>query len=243
MSTSDAPVPRMGEAGRLAGIFWEPKPVFQDLAAKPRFWVPLILLTLLSTIYIAAFAQRVGLESMIRRQMETNSRVQEMSPEQQEQAIEMGLKIAAPMTYASAVLAIAISCLVVAAILLACFNFLGGAEVKFKTAFSITCYSFLPSGLASVLALVVMFLKDPADFDLQNPLPVHLGAFLGQDTAAWLKALASHANLFTIWMVLLMALGFSVAGRRVSYSKALILIILPWSVAILCHVAYAAVFG
>jgi hypothetical protein len=244
MSAPDAAEPRMSEAGRLSGIFWEPKPVFQDLAAKPRFWVPLILLTLVSLVYVVAFTSRVGYENMIRRQMETNSRVQELSAEQQEQAIEMGLKFAVPMGYASAALGMGIGSLLIAAILLACFNFLGGAELKFKQAFSITCYSFLPSGLASILALVVMYLKDPADFDIQNPLPVHLGAFFSQqDTAAWLRTLATNVNLFTIWTILLLALGFSVAAKRVSFTKALVLILLPWSVVVVGQVAYAALMG
>ena len=86
MNASGVPESQMGEAGRLVGIFWEPKPVFQDLAERPRFWVPLILLTLISTVFIIAFSNRVGYESVIRRQMESNTRVQEMSAEQQEQA-------------------------------------------------------------------------------------------------------------------------------------------------------------
>ncbi len=244
MSDSDSQAARMSELGRLAGVFWEPKPVFQDLAERPRFWVPLLILTILGTVYIAAFANWVGFETLIRRQLESNERIQQMPADQQERAIEMSLRVAAPMSYVSAVAGMAIASLVVAAILLACFNFLGGAGIRFKQAFSITCYSFLPSGLASILALIVMFLKDPADFDLQNPLPLNLGAFLSQqDTAAWLRALASTVNLFTIWTILLLALGFSVAGRRVSYSKALVLVVLPWLVFVLIRVAYAAAFG
>ncbi len=244
MSESDNQEARMSEAGRLIGVFWEPKPVFQNLAAKPRFWVPLLILTILGTVYIAAFANRVGFASLIRRQLESNERIQQMPADQQERAIEMSLRVAAPMSYASAAVGMAVASLVVAAILLGCFNFLGGAGIKFKQAFSITCYSFLPSGLSSILALIVMFLKDPADFDLQNPLPLNLSAFMSQqDTAAWLRALASSVNLFTIWTILLLALGFSVAGRRVSYSKALVLVVLPWLVFVLIRVAYAAAFG
>jgi Na+/phosphate symporter len=55
--------------------------------------------------------------------------------------------------------------------------------------------------------------------------------------------LASSINLFTIWTILLLALGFSVAGRRVSYGKALILVVLPWLLYVLVRVAYAAAFG
>ena len=82
---------------------------------------------------------------------------------------------------------VTISTLLIAAIMLGSLNLLGGAGLKFREAFSVTSYSFLPSAISSVLALVVMLLKNPEDFDLQNPLPANLGAFLStQTTPKWL---------------------------------------------------------
>ena len=69
MTEQTLPQNEMSEAGRLAGIFWEPKPVFESLDARPRFWVPLILTSVLAVLYIAAFSRVVGWESMLRRQL------------------------------------------------------------------------------------------------------------------------------------------------------------------------------
>jgi hypothetical protein len=90
---------------------------------------------------------------------------------------------------------------------------------------------------------VVMFLKDPAEFNLQNALPVHLGAFLNpQTTAKWLYALASSFNLFTIWVMLLMALGFSIASKKLTFGKSLTLVALPWAVMVLLRCAVSGMF-
>jgi hypothetical protein len=234
----------MSEAGRLAGIFWEPKPVFQSLVARPRFWAPLILLSLLSVLYMVAFSRVVGWESMMRRQLESNPRIEQLTPQQKDQALQQAVKFGVPMGYAGAVLGSIVMSLVIAAVMLGCFNLLGGGGLKYRQAFSITIYSLLPSALATILAMVVMFLKDPADFDLQSPLPLNLGAFLNpQTTAKWLHALATSFDLFGFWVMLLMALGFSVAVKRMTYGKALMLVLLPWALMVLLRCGWVAALG
>src|SRR6516162_2911201 len=84
----------MGEASRLTGVFFEPSKTFEDIAARPGFWVPLILIIVVAIAYLALFAQHVGWERMIRHQFEISSRAQQMTPDQREQAISMQLRFA-----------------------------------------------------------------------------------------------------------------------------------------------------
>jgi hypothetical protein len=229
----------MGEVGRLTGIIWDPKPVFEDLAARPRWWAPIILLTVFSIIFLTAFDRRVGMDTFARQQMEkqfqTNPQMAQMNDEQREQGIRFGMAIAKYMMYFGGVLGIAFSVLLTAAIMLGLMNWLGGAGLKFKQAFSVTSYSFVPTAISTVLTMVVMFLKNPEDFDMQHPLPANLGAFLStQTTPKWLYGLASSIDLFAIWVMLLMALGFSVAaGRKMSFAKSLTLVLIPWALYVL----------
>ncbi len=234
----------MSEMARLVGVVWEPKPVFEDLAERPRFWVPLILLTVLSMAFLLVFGQRVGFESTTRRQLESNSRIQQMPAEQREAVIAQSLSITSKTAYIGGTVGVALSSLVIAAVLLGMFNLLGGVRLKFRQAFSITCYSFIPSVFSTIGMFIVMLLKDPADFDLKNPLPVHLGAFLDpQTTAKWLYAFASSFNVFTIWIMLLLALGFSVAAKKMRFGKALTLVVIPWAVMVLLGCAFAGITG
>ena len=238
----------MGEIGRLTGVIWEPKPVFEDLAARPRWWAPSILLTILSIVFVTAFSRRVGIDAFMRQQMDkqfqTNPQMAQMSAEQRERLMSVSATYAKYSMFGGAVVGIAVSTLLVAAIMLGSLNLLGGAGLKFREAFSVTSYSFLPSAISTVLTLVVMLLKNPEDFDLQRPLPANLGAFLStQTTPKWLIAFASSFDLFTIWVMLLMALGFSVVAKKMSFGKSLTLVLIPWALYVLIKVGLAGITG
>src|SRR6266568_6802925 len=96
----------MGEASRLAGVFFEPSKTFADIAARPSFLVPLILSIVFGIAYMSIFSQRVGWERMIRHQQETSSRAAQLTPEQRETQIRMALKFAPVGGYAGIVLGV-----------------------------------------------------------------------------------------------------------------------------------------
>ena len=115
---------------------------------------------------------------MARQQIETNSRTANMPVEQREQAIAQSVKFTPYFVYGAAVLGTPISILIVGSVLMVFFNTIFGAGVPFRKAFAVTAYAFLPGLVVVALAILVMYLKSPEDFDLQNPLAFNLGAFL-----------------------------------------------------------------
>jgi len=50
----------------MSGVFFEPAKTFADVAERPGFWVPLILILVFSLGYMVLFGQHVGWERMIR---------------------------------------------------------------------------------------------------------------------------------------------------------------------------------
>jgi hypothetical protein len=76
--------------------------------------------------------------------------------------------------------------------------------------------------------MVVLFLKDPEEFNLQNPLMFNVGAFLSPETPAALRAVGSSIDLFSLWIMVLLAIGVSAAARKISFGKALAGIGVPW---------------
>src|SRR5437016_8130713 len=82
----------MSEISRVTGVFFEPAKTFEDVAARPRFWVPLILVIVFGTVYMALFSQHVGWERMLRHQFEMSSRTAQMPPDQRENVLQMQLK-------------------------------------------------------------------------------------------------------------------------------------------------------
>ena len=234
----------MSELGRLTGIFWEPKPVYQDLAERPRWWVPLILLTCLSLVMVFAISQWIGWDTVLEQQLEANQRFQQLPAEQQQAIMQQQGGFVGIAAYFGAGLGTAAIMLIVAGVMLMVFRMAGGSNISYKQAFSVTAYSFMPTALSVIMTIVVMKFVHPSDFNIQNPLPLNAGWLVNtQESPAWLNTLASSLDLFTIWIMLLLALGFSVASKKLSYSKCLSLIGLIWVISVVLKTGWAAVFG
>lgn len=235
----------MSEAGRIAGVFWEPKPVFEDLAARPRWWVPMILVVVFGLVYVAAFSQVVGWRTFMENEIANNSRLQELPAEQRQAIIEQQSKIAGVMGYAGAAVGGVVTLLLVAGVLLFGFKLAAGAvDLTFRQSLAIVCYGWLPFVLYQILALIALFYTNPADFDLRNPLPFNIGWFLDPSSAsAGLVSAASSVDLFSFWVMALLALGFSVAVKKASYGKAFSIVLGAWFVWVLLKAGGAALTG
>ncbi|MFQ5777394.1 MAG: Yip1 family protein [Terriglobia bacterium] len=238
-----APKP-MSEIDRLIGVLFDPKPAFADVAARPRWWVPLILLGVLALGFTYAYTQRVGWERFMRQQLESSPQVQQMSAEQREQMIQQQTRFAPVVGYVFGVLGWPFITLVSAGAFLLVFNVMLGTRLSFRAIYGVTCYGMLPHFLAGVLAVVVMFLKDPADFDLENPLATNIGAFLDPNTVPrWLISLGSSIDVFTIWSLVLLATGLSVAARKLAWSKAFTWVVAVWGFWLVVKTGWVWIFS
>lgn len=241
----EPPTGKMGEISRIAGVIFEPGKTYEDIARRPTWFVPLALVIVVSCVYMALFTQHVGWERFMRQQIETSSRTQQMSPEQKEQAIAVQTKLGPVFGYGGSILGPPIVDLVVAGILLGIVAGIMSAPVKFKQVFAVMCFSSIPNVIAAILAIVVMFLKNPNDFDLQNPTMFNIGAFLDPDkTSKFLYSLAGAFDLFSFWTIILIAIGLRAAAgkRQLSFGGALFSVLLPWSIFILGRAALRSLF-
>src|SRR5437762_12587524 len=59
-SAPSAPSKELSEFARLSGIIWEPSATFRDIAARPRWWPPLVVVIALSLVFSSIFTQRGG---------------------------------------------------------------------------------------------------------------------------------------------------------------------------------------
>src|SRR5207245_10755256 len=92
-STHSAPYTELSEFARLAGILWEPGATYRDIAARPRWWPPLVIVIALSLVFSYTFTQRGGWEHFFRQQMESNSRMQNLPADQREQTMAIQVKV------------------------------------------------------------------------------------------------------------------------------------------------------
>ncbi len=202
----------------------------------------MIILAIAGVVTISAFTRHVGWDKTIRTSMERNARMDQMPPEQREALVQTTIKVTGFIAYA-APLFTGVSMVVVAAVFIFLFNNMLGASIRFSAMMGIVSYSFLPSLISGVLTMIVMFTKDPDDFDIQHPLVFNIGSWLPDGTPQWAIALGSAFDLFSFWMIALMAIGVHAAARKIGVTKAFITIMIPWAIIVIARVMYAAVSG
>ncbi len=234
---------RMGELGRITGVFWSPKAVFENLAARPRFWAPLILVSLLALAVTHTFSRQVGWASYLEEKMAENRRIQELPAETRRQIVEQQTKFVGVMAYAGALAGSAVVLLLIAGVLRFVFRIAGGPGASFRQAFSVTCYAWLPFALYQILSLVAL-LANPRDFNIENPLPFNVGWFVGRgDAPAWLVGMTSSMDVFSFWVMALLALGFSAAAKRLRWGKAFGVVFGCWLAMVALKTGWTAMFG
>jgi hypothetical protein len=241
---SDHAAPPLGEVGRITDVFIDPKKAFADIAARPSWIVPVVLLIVIGLAFTYTYSTRIGWDRYVHQIVDNSAKVQNMEPAQREQAIELQRKIVPYTFWAGSVLGPPIMILIAAAVLLLMCK-MAGMPLKFNQMFAIVSYAMLTGLVAGILMIVVMFLKNPDDFNLLNPLAFNLGAFLEPPpaTGKFIYGLAKSFDLFTFWTIALEAVGISVAAPKISFSKALMLVLTPWLVWTLVSSGLAGLFS
>lgn len=235
----------MGQFDRLTGALFDPKPAFADIGARPGgWWLPLVLLIVLTAGYTILYGERVGWERFMREQLAESPQAEQLSAEQREQAIRQQVKIVTYLAPVQSVLVWPVLALILGGVFLFVFNVLLGTDLRFRQCFALTCYSLLPFTVNTVVAIVLMFLKDPADFDIQNPVASNLGAFLDPNTVpAWLVSVGGSIDAFSIWVLLLLATAFSAGARKLTWGKALTWVVAAWVVWLVVKGAWAWIWS
>jgi len=233
----------MSEVSRLIGVFFEPGKTFADVAERPRWFVPLLISILFSVGYLYAFSSHIGWDSYIHRAMDNNPNIQRLSADQQQQAFNRAEQIAGVGSTVSVIVALPLAIVLWGGIALGIVKGLLGVPIRFKQVFAALCYAGIVRTIYAVLSTIVMFLtKDPENFDVQNGFFSNPGAMMDPQTSSkFLYVIASSLDVFTIWVILLAALGIKAAGgKRLSYGGALFAVALPGVVWVLIRASLTA---
>jgi hypothetical protein len=247
-STPSTPTPEapaeMNSIARVFGALFNPRPTFESIARRPTWLLPIILGCIIFIAIVAVFGHRGGWESLMEKQNANSSRVQSMSPEAREQLLETQVKYAPIVGYAEGVIIPFVSALAVAGVLLGAFTATGATKTDFKTSLGIVAYAGLPWTIQGLLGILVLFLKDPSTVDLQNLVASNPGAALSSDAPKWLAALLSSIDIFAIWNMVLIGIGFSATNpKKLSFGKAFGTAVALWSFYVILKVALTAAFA
>src|SRR5712671_6259424 len=157
MSTSPVIAPEAPQApgpinhfARIIGVFFSPKATFEDIAKRPSWILPAVLMTVLGIVVGFVMNQKVDWRDVASKRIEESPRAANLSAEQKEQQIAMSAKVSPPVAYAFGAMGPILGVLVVAGVMLLAFNVIGGANANFRVAMGIVSHAFVVSVLGSL---------------------------------------------------------------------------------------------
>ena len=218
MSTPAMPVesaPALNEGQRLLYTFTAPSQTMQDLRRNAGWWVPWLILSIVSIAFSFTLEKRIGWEQIVENQIQKNpkavEKMEKMPADQREKIVALQVNISKGFSYGAPVSLLIFAC-IVAGVLLGLFNFGFGAKLRFAELLAVTFYSWLIGLVNSILMIIVVWFVPPDQFDIQNPVATNLGYFVPA-TSAFLKGLLSAFDIITLWQIAVMAIGISMLSK------------------------------
>jgi hypothetical protein len=247
MSTTPVIAPQapgpINHIARLIGVFFSPKATFEDIAKRPSWILPVVLMTVLGAGVAFVMNQKVDWRDVASKRIEESPRAANLTPEQKEQQLAMSAKISPPIAYVFGIAWPILQALIVGGVVLLAYNLIGGAGARFSTSLGITAHAYFPWILYSLLFILILYLKAPGTVDLENPIATNLGSFLPESTPKAFMSLAKSIDIFTVWTLLLISIGFTAVNPKKLKGKALSMVISVWAVYVAIKVGLAWIFS
>ncbi len=222
-----------GFLSNLIGLYFGPKEAFLEIVKRPSFWLPLALFMATQVGFTAVWLQKVDMIEFMRSQAEASGQAFQAPPPQAMGFVKF-------FFWAPAILFGPIFMLASGGLYLFIFRFFLASEMTFKQSLSIVAHTFAATALVTTpLMLVVFALKGDWNVAPQELLQANPTVFFEkEDLAKPLWALLSSLDLFSFWVLFLLAVGFGVASKRATGS-ALWGAAAPWLLYVVGKVAFA----
>lgn len=232
--------PRGNPLQSIWGVLLAPEKTFRALAARPA-WLPAMLLLVATALGLSlVVTPRLDMKQVMREAIEEKGA--DISEAQLARQAEMADKFKWIGTASQVVLQPAVY-LLMAGVFLVLFRLLG-SEIDFRRSLSVSVHGMMPFFVATLLTIPVVLSRASLTLkDVQSARYLHsnLAAFAPDSTGKPMMALLASADLFSIWTIVLLGIGFRVVGG-VSKAAAFGAVIALWAVVVAGKVALAALF-
>jgi hypothetical protein len=238
---------------RLVGVLFSPGETFEDINRKPT-WIAALIIAIVTAVALSLFYDwrvKPDYSQIVRQQMKARAEKTggQMPPEE---AVQQAVKISSVVNWVSAFIGPVIGVFFMAGVFALGLMFLQ-AKTTFKKILSVVCWTSCGVGLVgAVVVAASVFIKDPASlkdvpwYYASRYAATNLAAALSSDASDVMKAIAGAVDVFTIWRLFLLVLGFTaVAGsRKITRGKVGGMVVGLWLVGVLIGVGFAAMgFG
>jgi len=244
---------RLGPIQRLIGTLFSPGETFEDINRKPT-WIAPLLIAVVATVSFSLFYDwkvKPDYLNITRQQMKARAQKTggEMPPED---IVQKAASVSSVVNWAAAILVPVVAVFFIAGVF-ALGLMLLQAKTTFKKILSVVGWTTCSVGLvsavvmtASVLVRDVESLKDVPWYYASRYTATNLAAALSSDASDVVKAVAGAVDVFSIWRLFLLTIGFTaIAGsRKIIRGKIGALVVGLWLVGVLVGVGFAAIgFG
>lgn len=231
---------------RIARVLWAPTETFRKIGERPTWGVALVVMLALGGIVGYLAVQRIDPGDQ-RDQMRETLEERGLRGAELEQALDQGMRVneaIAPWTPIFPVVFGTLAYLLVALLFWVALRLAGG-ELGFPHSFSVTLHGFVPQALGALVAIPVILGQetlDPEAVQRGSFLASNLGFLAPEDASPVVTTLLSSVDLFALWSVFLLALGYSVVAR-VSKGVAAGIVVGAWLLWVAIKVGLAVVFS
>ncbi len=213
---------------RLGGVYTSPGETFREIGRSPQVLIPIIALVIIGLLGGYYLSQKIDLGAMQAEQLERMVANGTITQEQMQQQMNMVSKLGGIQLIIGSPISSLLMVLIIAAIF-KLISSIVGAENRFKALFTVTVYTMIAVSIVqSLLLVVVLSFKSPADLagtDIRTIIASNLGALasslLGDDALPkYLMRLLGWVDVFAIWIIALLSIGYSAVSRKLKTSTA-----------------------
>jgi len=229
-----APEAKPNPFAMMFGALFSPAETFSSAARRPVWLVPMIVYVLLSIAGTVLVMPKIDFESVVRAQMEKSG--QEIDDKQ----LEMIISIQKPVIYASAVVAIPIAILIVGAVHMGGFRAFGGGGT-FAQYLSVTTLAWMPLLVQSLIGQAVIMTRSSISIEqIQTAVVSNLGFLTSPLDNPARFALLSSIDLFSIWVLALLIIGFGIVSK-LPRAQAIGIVVVFWLIYVIGKTGMTAI--
>lgn len=235
----------LSEAERVLDTFVAPSKTFTDILRSASWWLPFVLLAIVTVATAFVVDRQVGFERVAENQIRLSPAQSDRfdaSPADQKAAQMHGMsKGYRYSTYGSFVL-ILIFVALFALVYWASFNFGLGARTTYGQMFAVWMYASLPKLFVGLLTIATLLAgANTEGYNLQNPIGTN-PAYYMPDAAPWVRAVLSFIDVFSLWQLALLVIGTAIVAK-VSRGKAATVVVGWWLLGLIVSAGLAAAFS
>lgn len=229
----------------LLNLLVEPRAAFAAILKRPgRFWIPMVGSIVLNLAFTAIWMQKVDPHQFVKTQIEESGRADRIPPERMEAVIDQQARFMKIISPLSATLAPPLIITVLGGLFFFVYRFFYGGELGFKHSLAIVAWSSFVVAIVTIPIMLAVYAgKGDWNLNPQSVVQANLSLLLDKETTSRpLYSLAESIDLFTAWMLFLLATGYGLAVRKKA-SAALWGVLIPWAVYVLVKLGFVALMS